>query len=205
MSAYQVDTDMIDLIVSAGIMYDFTGERRPVVLSAHFRNDVTIYTDAARECVRVLGEGSGGMLSVFECDSTGPRYWSVTDIGTMIGRELVAANVASVAARYPRDTFADRVGGMVTYLPDDYAFRPVSRSRFADYAHVFGALACFEYQSCETGEDTLADRIVDGVRRVVAMRVADAGGASWSWSRDYVADRERELRASFVAGSAVIS
>lgn len=199
MSAYQVDSDMIDLIVSAGIMYDWTGERRPVLLSAYFRTDVTIYTDAARECVRYVPNG-GQPWSVFECDSTGPRYWSVNDIGTMIGRELVAANVASVAARYPRDTFTDRIGGMVGYLPADYAFRPVSRSRFADYAHVFGALACFEYQSCETGDDTLADRIAERVRRIVAMRVADDSGASWSWSRDYVADCERELRASLSAG-----
>lgn len=65
---------------------------------------------------------------------------------TAVVRELYAANVRSLAARYPGDDM------MVGYaLPDDYRAREVSRDD-ATLAQAFGAVKCYEYQACEFPE-----------------------------------------------------
>ena len=194
MSAYQVGTDTIDLIVSAAIETDYHGDAHRRSIVVYLRAEHVVYTEAARACI-TLGE-RGQPLRRFE-----------TFDGNVIGRELIAANIASVAARYPSDTFTDRVGGMVGYLPDDYNYRRVMRDRFADYGHLFGALACYEYQSCETGELTLAEMICDRVRRDAAMRIFDRtsddhdGFRSWDWSRADADRARRAVRDRIAAGS----
>ncbi len=205
MSAYQVGTDVIDLIVSAALEPDYHGERHRRGLTVYVPDTHVIYTDAMRACVTDTGYVRGGR-SLLRVEV--PSH-VVTDAGEtagdIIGRELVAANVASVAARYPNDTRTDTVGGMVGYLPPFYKYRRVSRDRFADYAHVFGALACYEYQSCETGADTLAETITDRVRRDIAMRVFDAsddgdGSQSWHWSRTDADAARQAIRERVAAG-----
>ena len=201
MSAYQVGPDTVDLIVSAALDYEWSGERHRGGFAVYFPSYATIYTDAARALVREVGaRPDGTTLLAFELPPT-----LVTDdgatAGDILGRELIAANVASVAARYPSDTRADTVGGMVSYLPESYEFRRVARDRFADYGHVLGALACFEYQSCETMRATLAESVCDAVRRSVAMRIADAtaeetGLSAWGWDRDAARGAREALRAS---------
>lgn len=205
MSAYQVSPDTVDLIVSAATGYEWSGERHRSGLSVFFPHYATIYTDAARELVRAVdARQDGTTLMAFEVPLT-----LVTDdgatAGDVIGRELVAANVASVAFRYPSDTRADMVGGMVSYLPASYVFRHVSRDRFADFGHVLGSLACFEYQACETMRATLADSICDAVRRSVSMRIADAtaedsGLSAWGWDRDAAREARETARAAILAG-----
>lgn len=205
MSAYQVGTDVIDLIVSAALEPDYHGERHRRGLTVYVSDTHVIYTDEMRACVTDTGSVRGGRsLLRVEIPAT-----VVTDAGDtagdIIGRELVAANVASLAARYSYDTRRDTVGGMVGYLPPFYTYRRVSRDRFADYAHVFGALACYEYQECETGNDTLAQAITDSVRRTVAMRVFDAsdgddGHRSWEWSRTDADAARRAIRERVAAG-----
>ena len=200
MSAYQVNPDTVDLITAAAIEYDYH-EVRGYPVTVYFPSTATIYTAAARALISEVGTRADGVtLLRFELPLT-----LVTDdgatAGDIIGRELVAANVASVAARYPSDTRADMVGGMVGYLPEDYAYRRVTRDRFADYGHVLGALACFEYQSCETQRDTLAESICDRVRRDVCMRLADAcreatGVSAWGWDRDEAQAARAALRAN---------
>ena len=192
MSAYQVGTDLIDLIVSAALETDYHGETHRRSISVFVRPGRVIYTDAARACFTVT---DGGIP------------WGRLEIrnGTILGRELIAANIASVALRYPSDTRTNRIGGMVGYLPDSYTYRRVSRDRFADLGHVFGALACYEYQSCETGEDTLAELITDQVRRDIARRVyemtADSGDGfrSWDWSRRDADEARQAIRARTLA------
>jgi len=200
MSAYQVSTDTVDIITAAAIEYDFR-EARGCPVSVYFPAHATIYTEAARALVSEVGTRADGItLLRFELP-----HGLVTDegatAGDILGRELVAANVASVAARYPSDTRADMLGGMVSYLPDDYTYTRVTRDRFADYGHVLGALACFEYQSCETQRDTLADSICERVRRDVCMRLADAcredtGVSVWGWDRDEARAARAALRAN---------
>lgn len=194
MSAYQVGTDTIDLIVSAAIETDYHGDPHRRSLTVYLRADHVVYTEAAQACITLAERGRP--LRRFE-----------TFDGNVIGRELIAANAASVAARYPNDTVADRIGGMIGYLPDDYTYRRVMRDRFADYGHLFGALACYEYQACETGEPTLAEAICDRVRRDAAMRIFDRTGddhdgfRSWDWSRADAETARQAIRERIKAGS----
>lgn len=197
MSAYQVSTDTIDLILSA---LRWTEERH--------HGGIRLY---------VPSRGGGGMVSGEPCPvdvytgeaaahfSRHERGGWLLDVGLgdcyeVVGRELVAANCASVAARYPDDTTAGEVGGMIGYLPEDYVPRLFDRDRFATWGHVFGALACFEYQSCETCRPTLAEAITEHVRRRVASAVADEAEADtgvhgWGWGREEAAERRAESRA----------
>lgn len=199
MSAYQVNPDTVDLITAAAIEYDFH-EVRGYPVTVHFPSTATIYTAAARALVSEVGTRADGVtLLRFELPPTLVTDGGAT-AGDILGRELVAANVASVAARYPSDTRTDMVGGMVTYLPEDYTYTRISRDRFADYGHVLGALACLEYQSCETQRDTLAESICERVRRDICMRIADAchedtGVSAWGWNRDDAQAARAALRA----------
>lgn len=195
MSAYQVDRDVIDLITSAAITTEFGRDRHAGHVSIYWRGWRDSYTPAIRATIELRDDAAQVYLLRVPCTHEG---------AAIIGAELVAANCASVAARYPDDTRADAIGGMIGYLPSDYVYRSVRRSRFSDYGHVFGSLACYAYQSCETGRQTVADEIIRTIREHVAMRVfdeTDGGRPTWAWSRDYVTERERELRATIGAAS----
>jgi hypothetical protein len=189
MSAYQVGTDSIDLIVSALVAGDWRGNGYGQTVSVWVPDGTVVYTEAARELIE------GSRFSV-----PAPRAAA----GDVIGRELVAANVASVAARYPGDTRADMVGGMVGYLPAGYRFRRVSRDKYANYPHALAALACFEYQSCETGERTLADLLTAEARRIVCNRISEDADAPWSWDRDWHAGKMREERERLAVAVGVV-
>lgn len=190
MSAYQVNEDLIDLVTSSLVSIDWSNYNvRGESVSIYLPDDVMIYTDAARECVAT---DNGYSRFVVACRAQGA--------GNVIGRELVAANVASVAYRYPDDTRADKVGGMVSYLPADYKFRPVSRDRFADYPHALAAFACFTYQACETGETTLAGLLVDAARRKVCERISDGVDAPWHWCREWHKEQMDAIRETLKKG-----
>jgi len=195
MSAYQVDTDLIDLIVSATTERDFNRDHTNPLYIYLPANTPTIYTDEMREMIYTqIG------YSVITLPNGQPlaHLGNRADRETLLGRELIAANCASLAARYS-DTNAHQTGGMISYLPADYTYRRICRDRFADYGHVFGALACFEYQSCETGERTLAELITERTRKSIAAGVAaetDEARANWgAWSREYQQTRHQETRA----------
>ena len=195
MSAYQVDTDLIDLIVSATTERDYNREHINPLYIYLRETTPTIYTAEMRELV----ETRNG-YSVLTMPNGQPlaHLGNTADRETIIGRELIAANCASLAARYS-DTNADKIGGMIGYLPADYTYRRVCRDKFADYGHIFGALACFEYQSCETGQQTLAETITERTRKSTAASVAyetDEARAVWgNWSREYQHTRHQETRA----------
>jgi len=195
MSAYQVDTDLIDLIVSATTERDFNRDHTNPLYIYLPANTPTIYTDEMREMIYTqIG------YSVITLPNGQPlaHLGNRADRETLLGRELIAANCASLAARYS-DTNAHQTGGMISYLPADYTYRRICRDRFADYGHVFGALACFEYQSCETGDRTLAELITERTRKSIAAGVAaetDEARANWgAWSREYQQTRHQETRA----------
>jgi len=195
MSAYQVDTDLIDLIVSATTERDINRDHTNPLYIYLPANTPTIYTDEMREMIYTqIG------YSVITLPNGQPlaHLGNRADRETLLGRELIAANCASLAARYS-DTNAHQTGGMISYLPADYTYRRICRDRFADYGHVFGALACFEYQSCETGDRTLAELITERTRKSIAAGVAaetDEARANWgAWSREYQQTRHQETRA----------
>ena len=195
MSAYQVDLDLIDLIVSATTERDYNRDHTNPLYMYLPANTPTIYTAEMRELIEHR-EG----YSVITLPNGQPlaHLGNTADRETLIGRELIAANCASLAARYS-DTNAQQIGGMISYLPTDYTYRRICRDKFGDYGHVFGALACFEYQSCETGQRTLAELITERTRKVCAAGVADEtdeSRANWgNWSREYQQTRHQETRA----------
>ena len=195
MSAYQVDLDLIDLIVSATTERDYNRDHMNPLYIYLPANPPTTYTAEMREMIE---QREGYAIIVLPNGSPLAHLGNRADRETLIGRELIAANCASLAARYS-DTNAQHTGGMISYLPADYNYRRVCRDRFADFGHVFGALACFEYQSCETGQRTLAELITERTRKVMAAGVADetdAGRANWGhWSREYQQTRHQETRA----------
>lgn len=195
MSAYQVDTDLIDLIVSATTERDYNRDHINPLYMYLPANTPTIYTAEMRELIETR---EGYTLITLPNGQPLAHLGNRADRETLIGRELIAANCASLAARYS-DTNAQQLGGMISYLPTDYTYRRVYRDRFADFGHVFGALACFEYQSCETGQKTLAELITERTRKSIAAGVAvetDEARAAWnSWSREYQQTRHQETRA----------
>ena len=194
MSAYQVDIDLIDLIVSATTERDYNSDHQnplQVYLSAQ---TPTIYTAEMRELVETR---EGYSLLTLPNGQPLAHLGNSADRETLLGRELIAANCASLAARYS-DTNPDKIGGMIGYLPTDYTYRRVCRDRFADLGHVLGALACFEYQSCETGQRTLAETITERTRKNIAYKVCqetDEARSTWGWSREYQQTRHQETRA----------
>lgn len=195
MSAYQVDTDLIDLIVSATTERDYNRDHTNPLYMYLPANTPTIYT---AELTELIDYREGYAVITLPNGQPLAHLGNSADRETLIGRELIAANCASLAARYS-DTNAQQLGGMISYLPTDYTYRRVCRDRFADFGHVFGALACFEYQSCETGERTLAELITERTRKSIAAGVAaetDEARAAWgSWSREYQQTRHQETRA----------
>jgi arylsulfatase A-like enzyme len=121
----------------------------------------------------------------------------------LLGRELVAANIRSLAARYAdvaealeRDGFTGTGNPMVSYWPNDYKYRPVMRQRFSDYPEAITALNCYEYQTCERtdGRNYVWEQVVTRTRRNVATRWAEEAGAKWEWSREEAAEQMAALR-----------
>ena len=195
MSAYQVDPDLIDLIVSATTERDYNRDHTNPLYIYLPASQPTIYTAEINELIE---RREGYAVITLPNGQPLAHLGNSADRETLIGRELIAANCASLAARYS-DTNAQQLGGMISYLPTDYTYRRICRDRFADYGHVFGALACFEYQSCETGQRTLAELITERTRKSIAAGVAaetDEARAAWGgWSREYQQTRHQETRA----------
>jgi hypothetical protein len=170
MSCYQVDPDLIDLVVSELFR---TRYLTPGGVTLYFDAAAVVHTDAMRDLIQPSGADGLSMI-----------YVSAADLADVVGRELVAANVASVRCRYPNDDL------MVGYLPDDYSWRRVSDDRFATAGHVLGACRGFRYQTCECGDErsSVWGAVIDEVERLAGERLAgDAFGDGWSWSREWQA------------------
>ena len=113
-------------------------------------------------------------------------YGSVTWLGERVtlanadavGIGLWGANVASVAARYPRDT-PDELPGPVPYTdPGTYTLR---QYRSVAPVQVLKALASFEYQACEHPgwPASEARAFCDRLRRAVITRLPGYDAAAW--------------------------
>lgn len=179
MSCYQVSGDLIDLIVAELFRYRYRGGGQTYL---YLPSGATIHTDAMRD----LAEPAYG------ADYLVVRV-TAYDQADAVGRELVAANVASVEHRYPGDEM------MIGYRPGDYSFRRVPDDRFATAGHVLGACRGYWYQTCERGDErsSLWGEIITAVERLAVERLAgDAFGEGWSWSREWQVDQMRAARAS---------
>lgn len=124
MSAYQVNKDTIDLMVSVLIDWGSPGGRSPY-----------IYTYGDLPTDSQLSE-----------ETEGREGYNVTratyETADALGRELIDANVKSLAARY-----SDGVE-MCGYYSEGYTWRRVTNDD-ASAARAMGAVMCYQYQACE--------------------------------------------------------
>lgn len=135
MSAYQVTPDTIDLIVSA--LFDWDPEPH---ITLWVEDTPVVHTDAFRDPSKLAA-----------CYGDGQCWRLTRQDKTEVGRELIAANLASLVARYGE---AHKLGG---YGPEDYVFRLVPRGPNvpggATVGQAFGALSCYRYQTCEASDE----------------------------------------------------
>lgn len=137
MSAYLVNYDTIDLLVSAAL--------EPRFLRDH-SSGITIYAKNGE-----IETATDAMCYSLEADQYAKEHLSVTlhnDDGNTLGRELAAANYRSLMARYPKD---HTEGGCLAHAAA-YTYRPVSRAD-ATLHDVLGAIMCYRYQTCERNDE----------------------------------------------------
>jgi len=109
-----------------------------------------------------------------------------------LGAILLAENVRSVSARYPRDSFDDLPGPCDKSRVEAYRFQPVSHQLAA---WVVKAADCLQYQSCESDdyEQTLGYKVVQAIREAAIRHlVVDA---PWGVTEGDIAKHMAELRA----------
>jgi hypothetical protein len=155
MSAYQVNKDTIDLMVSVLIEWG-DGLRNPYT-----------YT---------YGEPATDAELVEQTENrNGYRITTTThNTADALGRELIAANVRSLTARY-----SDGLT-LCGYLPDDYTWRRVTTDQ-ATVHRAMGAVKCYRYQACEfdgwrgSFADELSQRCLD--------RLVDMVSDGWDYER----------------------
>ena len=89
-----------------------------------------------------------------------------------IKRELRLENIASLNARYPSDAgLADAGAPFKAIYPDQ-----------ATFAQALGALACYEYQACESDEwgDSFAYLICKAIRKTICDLISSG---EWEYDR----------------------
>lgn len=194
MSAYQVLPDTIDIIVAT-----------IVELSWHRTDGASQYATPYHE--REIETDTPEMAALVEESYS---MWRMNlpiahDTADIIGRELVAANILSLAARYGDVAQHVETSGMigqqcmVSYWPHEYNYRRVERGRFANYPHALAAMACYDYQACERGgnSDRAYSLILRQARANCIRGITNAlpDEVQWgNWSHDYVREQHALLR-----------
>lgn len=155
MSAYQVNKDTIDLMVS--VLVDW-GSRS----LGH-----TVYTYGVPptdpELLEQTEIGEGYNLtrgSMTEADA--------------LGRELIDANVRSLSARY-----SDGVE-MCSYYAETYTWKRVD-SDLVTVARALGAVQCYRYQACE--HDTWRGSFADELSQRVTDKLVNLIADGWDYER----------------------
>jgi len=194
MSAYQVSPDTIDIIVATIVERSWhRPESRGLLTDIYHEREIQVDTPE----LAALAEESYGAYRIAL-----PNEPTTADI---IGRELVAANILSLAARYGDVAEHVETNGMtgkqcmVSYWPQDYTYTRVNRDRFANYPHALAAMACYDYQTCErTGNtDRAYSLILRQARRNCIYGITQAlpDEVQWgNWSHDYVREQHALLR-----------
>lgn len=139
LSAYLVNKDTIDLLVSAAL--------EPRWLDPH-SSGFTIYAHIGE--IRTDTDELAQRVAV---DTYAKDHHTVTlrnGDGDLLGRELYAANYRSLMSRYPRDFNEEGLAELLA----SYRYAPVWKDD-ATLSQLLGALHCFRYQSCERSDERL--------------------------------------------------
>ena len=154
-SAYQVNQDTIDLIVSVLVSWNKRGGSPTVYTYGEPPTDEQLITETET--------GRGYMMT--RADYT---------TADAIGRELIDANVRSLATRY-----SDGVE-MCSYYSESYPFRPVLESQVL-VARAMGAVNCYRYQACEF--DGWRGSFAEGLTNAAMDRLVEMVSTGWDYSR----------------------
>jgi hypothetical protein len=161
-SAYQVNRDTIDLMVSVLIEWGGIGGRSHGVYTyGRLPDDEELLENT---------EGRGGY------------HYTRTDHTTAdaLGRELIDANVRSLAARY-----SDGVE-MCGYYSEGYIWRRVTSDE-ASIARAMGAVKCYQYQACEF--DGWRNSFAHELSARVMDKLVDMTSDGWDYERPANAPR----------------
>lgn len=113
--------------------------------------------------------GPSGQLALYRVD-----YTNADEVGAM----LLAENIKSVWARYPNEERDTLPGPIPTPEPEAY----IHRDKILPAVAVLKALACYEYQSCETGDEWRASRahaFCDALRHAMIAMLPGYEDAAW--------------------------
>lgn len=156
MSAYQVNQDTIDLMISALIEWGGPGNRSPYLYTwGALPNDSQLLEETEDR-----GDYKITRVSHTEADA--------------LGRELIDANVASLAGRY-----SDGVD-MCHYFAEAYTWRRVDPDTVS-VPRAMGAVNCYRYQTCEHA--TWRGSYADELSKRVMDRLVDIISEGWDYER----------------------
>lgn len=113
-----------------------------------------------------------------EAYSGPPRIERVTlQRATTVGQMLLAENLKSMLARYPRIAGTDEAIGYQATV-DDYQHRYYPGVRLTAAAH---AVSCFDYQACEDPDydRSQARGFVDALRQAILRRMPGIEAEPW--------------------------
>lgn len=158
MSAYQVNQDTIDLIVSVLVKW---GQHR----GGWSPNIYTYGQPPTDEELLAETEQRDG-YNVTRGDMT---------TADALGRELIDANVRSLASRY-----SDGLD-MCSYFSESYTWTPVSDS-FVTVGRAMGAVNCYRYQACEAA--SWRGSFAEELTQTALHRLIDMTATGWDYSRD---------------------
>lgn len=154
MSAYQVNRETIDLIVS--VLVDWGRDGRHVYTYGDPPTDTELLAETE------VREGYN---------------YTRTDYTTAdaLGRELIDVNVRSLATRY-----SDGIE-MCTYYAETYTFDRVWKDDDATVFQAMGAIRCYQYQACEIADwrDSFAYHLTEAAMRALVGLVSDG----WDYER----------------------
>ncbi len=156
MSAYQVNQDTIDLIVSVLVSWNKRGGSPYAYTYGESPTDEQLITETEL--------GRGYMMT--RADYT---------TADALGRELIDANVRSLASRY-----SDGVE-LCSYYSESYTFRPVNEAQVT-VARAMGAVNCYRYQACEF--DGWRGSFAEGLTNAAMDRLVDIVSTGWDYSRE---------------------
>jgi hypothetical protein len=155
-SAYQVNKDTIDLMVSVLIEWGGPGGRSPYTYTwGALPTDVELLENTEpREGYNIT------RASYTEADA--------------LGRELIDANVKSLASRY-----SDGVE-MCGYYSEGYTWKRVTMDD-ASVTRAMGAVRCYRYQACE--HETWRGSFADELSKAILDRLVDMISEGWDYER----------------------
>jgi hypothetical protein len=155
MSAYQVHRDTIDLMVSVLVEWGGPGRTPYIYTWGELPTDPELL-----ENTEARGEYNITRASYTEADA--------------LGRELIDANVASLAGRY-----SDGVE-MCHYYGEGYTWRRVDPDRVS-IPRAMGAVKCYRYQACE--HDGWRGSFADELSKAILDKLVDLISEGWDYER----------------------